>query len=298
MKTVVVTGAGGFIGGALTRKLLEKGYKVYGVDISERVNEIFADNQNFVPICADLTKCNFYDRIEEIVDAVFYLSWAGALGGADLYDEKLQLQNVSTSADVCKNSVGRCNHFIFCGSSYEFMKNSEHTNLPMNIYGIAKKAAADVCYSIALRNNMKFNKVILTNTYGVGDYSRKAVNTIVNIMQNDLPLNLVSGDNPNDWVYIDDTVNGLISVLELGKAYKEYYIGHRNITTFKEKIIIMRDILCPNRELKFGTLEENTFIDYSMTNLDALYNDTGFECSMNFADSIAIMDDWVKNIFE
>ena len=35
MKRAIITGAGGFIGGALTRHLLDKGVVVYGIDISQ-----------------------------------------------------------------------------------------------------------------------------------------------------------------------------------------------------------------------------------------------------------------------
>ena len=263
MKKAIVTGAGGFIGGALTKELLKRGYKVYGVDSN--------------------------------VDVMFYLAWGGALKGADLYNTELQINNIKAAVNTLDNIKDKCSHFIFCASSYEYMRDINGNNIAINIYGSAKKAAAEMCASIAYRNNIYFNKIILTNTFGVGDKSDKAVNTIIRTMLKNGKLNLVKGDNRNDWVYIDDTVNGIISSAEKGKSFRDYYIGHRVISTFKENITAMRNILCPNMSLDFGGMNEDTFVDYDLIDLDALYNDTGFECSADFEESIKKTAEWLKN---
>ena len=298
MKSAVVTGAGGFIGGALTQKLLEKNITVYGVDISGNMLEKFNGFENFKPIKADLSKDILSEKIHDNIDVMFYLSWGGKLGGSDLYDFDLQTENVKTAAKICEDSSLFCRHFIFASSSYERMVK-ENVHIPINIYGISKKAAADICASIAYRKNIAFNKAILTNTFGVGDMSEKAVNTIIRAMIYNKELKLVEGKYKNDWVYIDDTVNGFISIADKGINFKNYYIGHSDITTFKEKIKIMQSLLCPKRQLAFGEINEDTYVDYSGFDLSALYNDTGFECKSDFKESILKTAEWLKeNIVE
>ena len=293
MKTAVVTGAGGFIGGALTKKLLDKNIIVYGVDISEKIYNAFNEYENFIPLKTDFSKEKLSDKIHENIDVLFYLSWGGKLGGSDLYDYTLQLENVRTAIKTCEDSAKFCKHFIFAASSYECMVK-EQIAIPINIYGIAKKTAADMCASVAYRNNMGFNKAILTNTFGVGDRSDKAVNTIIKAMMFNRPLKLVDGTHKNDWVYIDDTVNGLISIADNGIHFKNYYIGHSEISTFKEKINIMKTILCPKRKLIFGDINEDTYVDYSEFDLNSLHNDTGFECKSDFKESILKTAEWLK----
>ena len=295
MKTAVVTGAGGFIGGALTKKLLENGVKVYGVDISEKIYCVFNEYENFIPLKTDLSIEKLSDKIHEKIDVLFYLSWGGKLSGNDLYNYSLQLDNVNTAVKNCEDSSEFCKHFIFAASSYELMVK-EQIEIPINIYGIAKKTAADICASVAYRNNMDFNKAILTNTFGVGDRSDKTVNTIIKAMIYNRQLKLVDGKHKNDWVYIDDTVNGLISIADKGINLKNYYIGHSDITTFKEKINIMKTLLCPNRQLAFGEINEDTYVYYSGFDLNALYNDTGFECKCDFKESIMRTAEWLRSI--
>ncbi|MBQ8614539.1 MAG: NAD(P)-dependent oxidoreductase [Ruminiclostridium sp.] len=296
-KTAVVTGAGGFIGSALCKTLLLRNYKVYGVDIinDDELVERIGNNKNFIPVCIDLKKDSLSDLIKENVDVLFYLCWGGSLSGEDLYNEELQLVNVSTAVKVCKDASSYCKHFIFGSSSYEFMKSANNVDINTNVYGISKGVASKMCASVSLRNKMDFNKAILTNTYGKGDRSRKAVNTLIYKLLKGQQLELVEGEKPNDWVYIEDTVRGLIDIYEKGKSYKDYYIGHQNITTFKEKITIMRDLLSPKATLNFGTFEDSNYVDYNLVNLVSLYEDTGFECEVSFEDGIKKTAEWVRD---
>lgn len=261
MKTAVVTGASGFIGGALTQRLLEGGYTVYGVGRKSEYLRRF-DNEQFIPVVADLSEKRLSDLIARDVDVFYYLSWGGTLGGKDLYDVRLQMDNAAVAAAVCEDAAQFAKRFIFVSSSYESMKNEHHPQYPFNVYGIAKHAAADICASVCMRAGVEYNKVILTNTYGVGDRSKKAVNTIITAMLSGSALKLVQGDRPNDWMYIDDTVSGLVAAYERGVPFESYYLGHKEITTFREKILAMGQALCAERTFAFGEMPEETFIDY------------------------------------
>ena len=294
MKKAIITGAGGFIGGALAESLLKKNITVYGVDIRKGYMAKLEKYQNFKSIVADLSTASLSQHFNDDIDVLFALSWGGRLGGSDLYDTALQARNIASVGKICEDSVVFCKHFIFVSSSYEYMKKV-NSDIPVNIYGIAKRTASDICASVCLRNNIKFNKAVLTNTFGVGDKSDKAVNTIIRGMLNNTQLKFVEGTKPNDWVYIDDTVNGLLKIAEHGKLFESYYIGHRNITTLKEKIIAMNSVISPHRTLKFGELHEDTYIDYSQIDLEKLYKDTGFECTADFKESILKTAEWLKN---
>ena len=52
MKNVIITGVGGFLGGALAKKLLLDGYTVYGITSSGHVGELI-EYPNFHSVQAD-----------------------------------------------------------------------------------------------------------------------------------------------------------------------------------------------------------------------------------------------------
>ena len=297
MKKVIVTGAGGFIGGNLVRKLLSMGTVVYGIDISADKLNHFTD-KNFVPVIADFAKYSELDKLitERNFDCFIHTAWVGSFGGADYYNYSLHNQNITPTCVACEKAYELgVKRFVFCGSSYQNMI-SESADYPVNYYGIVKKASVDYCMAICNKNKIECNIAILTNTYGFGDVSSKAVNTFIKKMMADQPLDLVPGTRPNDWVYVDDTVVGIISVAESHFSGKKYYVGHKNITTFKEKLISMKEVLNSKSELNFGRYPDNTYVDYSPFNANDLYNDTGFECKMDFSESILKTADWIKKL--
>ena len=57
----------------------------------------------------------------------------------------------------------------------------------------------------------------------------------------------------------------------------------------------IRDILNPQAQLLFGEDKDTINMDYSQVDLNALYNDTGFECKTDFRDSILKTAEWLKN---
>ena len=298
MKKVIITGATGFIGGSLSKKLMSQGITVYGVDINAEKLDDMKRFGNFVPIVADFSK---YNELDQLIDAYdfdcfFHVAWAGSLGGADLYNHTLQNYNVEAACIACDKAVSlHVKRFVFCSSSYSEMFSTESDH-PINYYGIAKKSAAALCMAICNKNGIECNIAVLTNTYGYGDTSNKAVNTFVRKMLKNEKLDLVAGDRANDWVYIDDTVTGISAVASSPCSFKTYYVGHSNISTFKSKLIEMKKVLNSSSELAFGTFSDNTFVDYSVFNSNELYEDTAFKCIVDFKESIIKTAEWIKSL--
>ncbi len=87
-------------------------------------------------------------------------------------------------------------------------------------------------------------------------------------------------------IYIDDIVDAFIAISEKGGNFKSYYVGHRRLKIFRDLITEIRDIVNPSVDLLFGEFNDGANIDYSQRDLDALYNDTGFECKSDFHESI------------
>lgn len=300
MKKIVVTGATGFIGGALTRKLLLAGKKVYAIDISrEKLEELkqYGDVECIVAGFDDYKNLEINDEI----DVFYHFAWNGVFGES-FKDYEKQLLNTKYSCDALSAArrIG-AKKFVFAGTNNEFevqkyMSKEYFEPRFTCIYATAKFATEMICKTLAYNYGIEYNAGLIAMVYGEGNKSRMLSNVIIeNLIDNKRPK-LVEGNNLYDMIYIDDVAEAFYCIGEKGVNMKSYYIGHRHLKTFKEIIMEIRDILNPKMELIFGEFKDNLDMDYNLVNLEALYHDTGFECKADFKQSILKTAQWLKNI--
>ena len=299
MKTIIVTGAGGFIGRRLTERLSRE-YRVYAIVYDERENSLLPTSENIVPIIGDL---NDWEALAkklpaEPVNLFYHLAWGG-ISSAAYKDIRVQKGNIDLSVNTAllARTVG-CGRFIFAGTNQEYLVSPsavDGTACNASIYGICKKSARGLC-QVLLRDVARFNATAFTNVFGPGDFSKRTANLFIGKLLRGESLDLIEGTNKYDWTFVDDAVEGLAAVGERGLNGKQYYIGSRRPPTFRQILTEVRDTLCPGAELHFGKYIDNTYTDYSKFDLDALYNDTGFECRSDFRESILKTAEWVKTL--
>ena len=303
MKKVIITGVTGFIGGSLARKLLAEGVTVYGVDVGTPKLEEFKKHTNFIPIIASFED---YEKLpeqihDEEIDVFYHFAWAGGFTTA-IKDYKIQMSNAAYAGDalVAAKNIG-CKKFVYAGTYNQFEIQNFLATPGFEprytcIYSTGKTAAGLICRTLAYNLGLEYSAGLIPMPYGENNYSKQLVNVVVDNLNKGIPPKLVEGNNTYDLIYIGDLVDALIAIGEKGKNQHEYYVGHRKLKTFKELMIDIRDVIAPEVELKFGEYKDNQCIDYSKIDLDALYNDTGFECKANFEDTMKITSQWVKSL--
>lgn len=307
MKKVIITGAGGFIGKALVKKLLSKDIVVYGIDVDyENLKDISNKNFYFVKACFD-----DYGHLEELIaerdfDAFYHFAWNGVFGNA-FKNYELQLQNAKFCCDaIIKAKKLNCKKFILAGTmnQYEtlaFMNKSNIQPRYTSIYATAKIAADMICKTIAYNENIEYNAGLIAMAYGENNRSLMLPNVIIRDLLNKIPPRLITGDNLYDLMYIDDIAHAFLCIGEEGINQKSYYIGHRKneLKTFKEWIENIRDIVSPSTPLLFGEYPENNEFEYSVIDTESLYIDTHFSIENDFEVNIKKTANWIKyNLME
>lgn len=296
MKTAIVTGAGGFIGGALTAFLLDKGVKVYGVDISEKALERHAGREGFTPVAAAFEDYpTLHETVFDEVDVFYHFAWQGY--GKDTQNFDVQIKNVIGTEKACE-AAGKikCGKFVFACSSYEYQKNQLNGKTgSCSVYGAAKVASKAFAEVISHRMGMQFCGAAFTNVYGVGDMSNRSTNTIIGKLLRGEDIDATTGGDLYDWSYIDDVVGGLYAVGEKGIDGKEYYVGSNRLRPFKDIITEVRDIVSPGSEIHFGALKDNAFVDYTNIDIYLLYRDTGYYPSSDFKESVIKTAEWLQS---
>jgi nucleoside-diphosphate-sugar epimerase len=299
-KKVIITGASGFIGGKLARRLLENDVKVYG--IGRNIEKLNALKQygDFIPVVADFTD---YDKLPELIpergfDMFWHFAWNGTSAKERAYAQA-QAQAQAQAVLAAEAAVRLECASSSSSGSYDYYKTAINTTDDMYAfnpvyYGIAKRGAGDMFKAVAYNNGMNYHTLIIPNPFGPGDKVNTAIVFFIKSMLENKPLNLIPAHYKDDWIRIDTMLDGIIAAAASKMQYADYYIGHREITSFGEKIEKMKSVLGSNSELNFGAYQQNYFIDFDAIDREALFRDTGWEPADDFSESILQTAEWIK----
>ena len=300
MNTVIITGVGGFIGSHLCRRLLESGVKVIGVDLIEKTHKQF-DSPLYQPITASFEEYyRLHELIHEPVDVFFHFAWAGGLLQTSFINYELQLSNAKFACDAYMEAVKiGCKRFVNSGTNNQieikqFLNATDFYPRTTCIYATAKTSLELIIKTLASKYGTEYIGTMIPMPYGEGNRSMQLFNVVVKALMEKKSPSLIEGNNLYDMVYIGDIVEAFTALAEKGVPGRTYYIGHRQLRTFKAWIEEIRDIVAPDVELKFGEYNDPLDMDYSLVDLDLLYRDTGYECATELSKILPQLAKWIK----
>jgi len=215
VKTILVTGAAGFIGKALSAKLQEAGYDVIGFDIGQ----------------GDITdEMALHPYLNRKISHAFHL--AGKTFVPESWREPFGFFQV--------NLMGTVNVLEFCRklgipltyvSSYLYGEpdylpvDENHPVKSYNPYSQSKVMADATCQFYARHYNIPVTIFRPFNAYGPGQSRLFLINEIISkVMDPAIPVVEVMDLRPKrDYIYIDDLVSAL--VLSMDKPHGIYNLG-------------------------------------------------------------------------
>ena len=248
MGNFLVTGAAGFIGAALAKKLLKEGHHVVSIDnLSTGMRENVPEGiQFFEAGCEDP---EVYTKLPQVdYDAVFHV--AGQSSGEISFDDPTYdlACNVESTLRLLKFCLERhCQRFVYASTMSVYGKKPDcpikETELavPESFYGVGK-LASEHHLRIYEQYGIRSTCLRLFNVYGPGQNMGNLRQGMVSIFMAQMlqggHIHIKgSRDRYRDFVYKDDVVDAFMACLSCQRSYgKILNIGTGIRTTVGELI--------------------------------------------------------------
>ena len=299
MKKVIITGANGFIGSSLIKKMVANNVEVVAVDIT------FAGDR--LPATDLITKIEpgvdaaLADKIPAgEYDAFYHLAWRG-VNGAEKADPTVQLANIQMAVDcanICKKlSVKKylCAGTVAENATFSF-SNLQQTSGGM-MYGVAKHACRLIVEDYCKNIGQNFVWMQFSNIYGVGNKTGNLVSYTLGELMAGKEATFSPALQPYDFIYVEDLIEAVyrLGANETKKAF--YYIGSGSPRILKNYLLRIGELVGYADKVGIG-IRPDDGIKYSMDmfcNKD-LVEAVGEYVSTDFDNGINKTIAWLKSL--
>ncbi|QJW91002.1 NAD-dependent epimerase/dehydratase family protein [Spirosoma taeanense] len=247
MKTVLVTGANGFLGGHLCRELLRRGYAVRAFIRPDSDRRALND----LPI--DIWTGDLRDttNVRAAIYGCDYVIHAGAMTQVNPARSRLVMDiNVGGTAAVLAASVqAKIERLVFVGTANVFgfgtKKKPGDERFPYmgKRYGLdymdSKRMATDLVLK-AVRDE-QLPAVLVHPTFMLGplDYKLTSNALLLALYRGEVMGVPIGGKN---YVHVDDVAAATVNALSLGRIGQSYILGHENLS-YREAFTLMAGVM-------------------------------------------------------
>ena len=297
----VVTGASGFLGGALVTRLVEQGSTVLAVvrpesklwrllPVIESIELAYASLQDISSIESQIV--DFKPGI------VYHAAWSG--GDSSKYLNSLdQMTNVPGSLELV-NLAGRAQAkaFIFFGSGVEYGKfrvpvSENDVAEPNNLYGATKLTTGIATKSLCDMWKMRYCCVRPFWTYGPKDSDLRMIPSLTEQLLDRKRPSLTKGDQLWDYLYIDDATDALVSLGQTPDAKGIFNLASGQAVPLRSVIEGIRDLIDPTLELGLGDVPYGPHqVMHLQASIDRLKEVTGWQPKVGLVDGLKATVAW------
>ena len=328
---VLVTGSAGFIGSALSIRLLERGDDVVGLDnhnnyydpdLKEARLSRHLDNPKYEHIRADIEDKELITEIFESYKFDGVINLAAQAGvrysienpHAYLNSNILGFGNI---LEGCRNS--RISHLVYASSSSVYGSNTEmpfsiHHNVdhPLSLYAASKKANELMAHTYSHLYKLPTTGLRFFTVYGPWGRPDMALFKFTDAILSGKKIQVFNyGKHRRDFTYIDDIVEGVVRVLDKpaesnpnwsGEApdpgsslapWRVYNIGNNSPVELMDYISAIEDSLGITVEKELLPLQPGDVPD-TFADVDDLVRDFDYKPSINVKEGVEKFIDWYK----
>lgn len=285
-KTILVTGAAGFIGFSLCKKLLEKNYEVVGIDNlndyydvklkQERIKELKSvmgrggaaahkgifqfiklDFTDFKNLNTKLKKYNF----EKIIHLGAQAGVRYSIENPFIYAQTNYIGTLNIFEFAKQNNIP---HVLFASTSSVYGKNEkqpfeefDNTDRPISTYAATKKATEVLAYTYSHLFDIKMTGLRFFTVYGPwGRPDMALFKFIKNILLGKTIDVYNNGDMQRSFTHIDNIVNGIIGTMKIKSKFEIYNFGGGETVKLLDFVKLIEKNLNVKAKINFKKMQD------------------------------------------
>jgi nucleoside-diphosphate-sugar epimerase len=252
IKTILISGATGFLGSNLLKRLVDQNYKVVILKRSfsntERIDNYLKKIKSYDIDKVMLDKC----FLENNIDAFIHCA-------TDYGRKKIDPMQIIDSNLIFPLKLME----IAINNNCEIFLNTDTIlDKRVNSYSLSKSQFLD-WFKIYSEKAICIN-IVLEHFYGPFDDKSKFVASIIKkLVNNESHINLTLGEQKRDFIYIDDVVDAFKIVLEnitnVKNGFYSYEIGTGKFISIKKIVTIIKELIGNSTtNLYFGAIPYRT----------------------------------------
>jgi len=239
MKLVVITGCLGLIGSHVTRRCLEAGWQVYGVDkctyaANTEFIEEFEKCDNFTFVKEDIATLSYLPDCDYVINiaAESHVGNSIVESGDFIHSNIIGVKNLLDLIRKKQKNVSDQPIFFHFSTDevYGDIVHGDHSEddilNPSNPYSASKAAADMLIFAWARTYGIKYLILRPTNNYGIGQYPEKLIPVSVKMLQRGKKIKLHDeGEPTRNWLHADDTAMSVIKIIESGASNEIFNVA-------------------------------------------------------------------------
>ncbi len=335
MKKILITGAAGFIGAHLSKRLISGGAEVVGLDNvndyydprlkMDRMADLTGGSDLFSHVNIELSDRNSVEALfqQHQFDAVVNLAAQAGVRYSLINPHSYVDTNIVGFVNIlegCRHSGVK--HFIYASSSSVYGANTKmpfsvHDNVdhPVSLYAASKKSNELMAHTYSHLFGLPTTGLRFFTVYGPWGRPDMALFLFTRAIMENRPIDVFNNGNmERDFTYIDDIVEGVYRVInripqgDVGWSgdspdpatsycpYRIYNIGNNNKEKLLRYIEVLEECLGKKAEMNFMEMQPGD-VPATYANVDDLVNDFDYKPSTTLEFGIGKFVEWYKEYY-
>ncbi len=310
-KSILITGAAGFIGSHLFEILIQENNYILVIDnfnkyysgkeeSFQEITKNYRISKDYELISGDLIDKNIFTKINTEIDIIFHLAAQAGVRYSIKNPGEVTNNNIVSTVNILefayKNNVKK----VACASSSSVYGNplytpldEDHPKNPISPYAVSKLCGEFYASLYFREYNLPVTSLRFYTVYGPRGRPDMAIRKFFNLILEEKQITIYGdGEQLRDFTYVSDIVEGLILAAENPKFGGEVFnLGVSNPITVNSLVDKMYNIAKKPKKVKYIEKQQGD-VDVTYSNTDKANKSLGYYPKVSIDEGLRKTYEW------